>query len=156
MGLFRANLASAVGTWGVEGDADAVTRIYLPHERAQDSVGTPPASVAIAAQQLREYFSGQRKSFSVPLANVSATAFQRDVWKALSEIPFGEVRTYADIAAAVNRPAAVRAVGNANHVNPWPVIVPCHRVVAKSGLGGYGGGDQVKRFLLDLEGVHYQ
>jgi methylated-DNA-[protein]-cysteine S-methyltransferase len=86
---------------------------------------------------------------------VNATAFQHDVWAALLTIPFGEVRTYADIAVAVNRPHATRAVGNANHVNPWPIIVPCHRVVAKAGLGGYGGGEEVKRFLLDLEGVHY-
>jgi methylated-DNA-[protein]-cysteine S-methyltransferase len=156
MDLFRANVACAIGTWGVEGDGHAVTRIYLPHEQAQESVGTPPAAVAIATQQLHEYFSGRRRNFRVPLATVSATAFQHDVWNALSEIPFGEVRTYGDVAAAVKRPAAVRAVGNANHVNPWPIIVPCHRVVAKSGLGGYGGGEKVKRFLLDLEGVHFE
>ena len=87
---------------------------------------------------------------------MSATAFQHDVWNALNNIPFGEVRTYGDVAAAVGRPAAMRAVGNANHVNPWPIIVPCHRVVAKSGLGGYGGGGEMKRFLLDLEGVHFE
>jgi|ERR1019366_1318356 methylated-DNA-[protein]-cysteine S-methyltransferase len=156
MGLFRANVVCAVGTWGVEGDEHVVTRIYLPHEGAQETVGIPPAAVAFAARQLREYFNAARRSFQVPLATVSATAFQHDVWNALNEIPFGEVRTYADIAVAVMRPAAVRAVGNANHVNPWPVIVPCHRVVAKSGLGGYGGGERVKRFLLDLEGVHYR
>ena len=155
MGLFRANVDCAVGTWGVEGDDHVVTRIYLPHQGAQETVGTPPAAVATAARQLHEYFSGQRRSFLVPLAPVNATAFQHEVWNALSEIPFGEVRTYADIAEAVRRPAAVRAVGNANHVNPWPVIVPCHRVVARSGLGGYGGGEGVKRFLLDLEGVHF-
>ncbi len=156
MGLFRANVVCALGTWGVEGDDHAVTRIYLPHEGAKDTVGTPPAAVAIAARQLREYFNAERRSFQVPLATVSATAFQHDVWNALNEIPFGEVRTYGDVAAAVGRPAAVRAVGNANHVNPWPIIVPCHRVVAKSGLGGYGGGGEVKRFLLDLEGVHFE
>jgi O-6-methylguanine DNA methyltransferase len=111
--------------------------------------------VAIGEQQLREYFDGERTSFTVPLSPVNATTFQRDVWAALRTIPSGEVRTYAEIAAAVNRPRATRAVGNANHVNPWPVIVPRHRVVAKAALGGYGGGAEVKRFLLDLEGVHY-
>ncbi len=156
MGLFRADVVCAVGTWGVEGDDHAVTRIYLPRERARESVGTPPAAVAIAVQQLHEYFSGQRRNFLVPLATVSATPFQHDVWNELSAIPYGEVRTYGDVAAAVKRPAAVRAVGNANHVNPWPIIVPCHRVVAKSGLCGYGGGEEVKRFLLDLEGVHFE
>jgi O-6-methylguanine DNA methyltransferase len=87
------------------------------------------------------------------LATVKATSFQRDVWAALCDIPYGEVRTYADVAAAVQRPRATRAVGNANHVNPWPIVVPCHRVVAMHGLGGYGGGDTVKRYLLHLEGV---
>jgi O-6-methylguanine DNA methyltransferase len=112
--------------------------------------------VTLACEQLREYFDGERRSFSVALSKVKATAFQHDVWAALRAIPFGEVRTYADIAAAVQRPRATRAVGNANHVIPWPVIVPCQRVVAKNELGGYGGGDEVKRFLLDLEGVHYR
>jgi O-6-methylguanine DNA methyltransferase len=139
----------------VEGDEEVVTRIYLPHEKSKVTKGPAPRAVAIAHEQLREYFDGERTSFSVSLSTVKATSFQHDVWAALSTIPFGEVRTYADIAAAVNRPRATRAVGNANHVNPWPVIVPCHRVVAKTGLGGYGGGDEVKRFLLDLEGVHY-
>jgi O-6-methylguanine DNA methyltransferase len=109
----------------------------------------------MGAQQLREYFHGERQSFRVPLADLSATPFQLYVWAALCDIPYGEVRTYGEIAAAVQRPKAARAVGQANHVNPWPIFVPCHRVVAKNGLGGYGGGDKVKRFLLDLESVHY-
>jgi methylated-DNA-[protein]-cysteine S-methyltransferase len=153
--LHCSTVITPVGVWGVEGDDDVVTRIYLPHEKSQATKGPAPRAVATARTQLREYFDGDRTSFSVALSPVNATTFQRDVWTALSTIPFGEVRTYADIAAAVNRPRATRAVGNANHVNPWPVIVPCHRVVAKTGLGGYGGGDEVKRFLLDLEGVHY-
>lgn len=97
---------------------------------------------------------GQRRHFDVPLVSVEATDFQRDVWEALVEIPYGEVRTYGDVAISVDRPRASRAVGNANHANPWPIIVPCHRVVSSTGLGGYGGGDEVKRFLLNLEGVY--
>lgn len=155
MDLHCSTVITPVGVWGVEGDEEVVTRIYLPHEKSQATKGPAPRAVAIAREQLREYFDGERTSFSVSLSTVKATSFQHDVWAALSTIPFGEVRTYADIAAAVKRPRATRAVGNANHVNPWPVIVPCHRVVAKTGLGGYGGGDEVKRFLLDLEGVHY-
>ena len=155
MGLHCSTVITPVGVWGVEGDEEVVTRIYLPHEKAQATKGPIPHAVVIALKQLREYFDGKRTRFSVPLSPVNATAFQHDVWAALKDIPFGEVRTYADIAAAVNRPRATRAVGNANHVNPWPVIVPCHRVVAKTGLGGYGSGDDVKRFLLGLEGVHY-
>jgi len=155
VGLHCATVITPVGVWGVEGDDEVVTRIYLPHEKSQATNGPVPHAVVIARQQLREYLDGKRTSFSIPLSPVNATAFQHDVWAALKAIPFGEVRTYAHIAAAVNRPRATRAVGNANHVNPWPVIVPCHRVVAKTGLGGYGGGDEVKRFLLNLEGVHY-
>ncbi len=155
MDLHRSTVITPVGAWGVEGDEEVVTRIYLPHEKSQATKGPAPRAVAIAREQLREYFDGERTGFSVSLSTAKATSFQHDVWAALGTIPFGEVRTYADIAAAVKRPRATRAVGNANHVNPWPVIVPCHRVVAKTGLGGYGGGDEVKRFLLDLEGVHY-
>jgi methylated-DNA-[protein]-cysteine S-methyltransferase len=151
--LFRANVVSPVGVWGVEGDERAITRIYLPHEESPASLGPSPAAVAAGVQQLEEYFAKKRTSFQLTLASVAATSFQRDVWAALSAIPYGEVRTYADVAAAVDRPRATRAVGNANHVNPWPSVVPCHRVVAMRGLGGYGGGDTVKRFLLNLEGV---
>ena len=141
MDLHCSTVITPVGVWGVEGDDEAVTRIHLPHEKSQATEGPTPHAVTLACEQLREYFDGERRSFSVALSKVKATAFQHDVWAALRAIPFGEVRTYADIAAAVN---------------PWPVIVPCHRVVAKNELGGYGGGDEVKRFLLDLEGVHYR
>jgi len=153
MELFRAAVASAVGTWVVEGDDRAVTKIFMPHEPTTPTRGPAPRAVAVATDQLREYFAGRRRNFHVTLADVAATSFQRDVWDALRAIPYGQVRTYGEVAAAVGRPKAVRAVGNANHVNPWPVFVPCHRVVGADGLGGYGGGPDVKRFLLGLEGV---
>jgi O-6-methylguanine DNA methyltransferase len=149
------NVASPVGAWGVEGDEQGVTRVYLPHEKGPASRGTAPKCVADGASQLEEFFHAKRKHFRVTLHDVDATAFQEDVWGALRAIPYGEVRTYADVAGAVGRPRAARAVGNANHANPWPVIVPCHRVVAGNGLGGYGGGERVKRYLLGLEGVTY-
>jgi methylated-DNA-[protein]-cysteine S-methyltransferase len=152
MELFRTCVPSPVGAWVVEGDEDAVTRVLMPHEAATPTRGTSTA-VQRAAEQLGEYFAGARRDFDVTLASVPATPFQRDVWDALRAIPYGEVRTYGDVAAAVGRPRATRAVGNANHVNPWPVLVPCHRVVAAGGLGGYGGGADVKVFLLGLEGV---
>jgi O6-methylguanine-DNA--protein-cysteine methyltransferase len=84
----------------VEGDEEVVTRIYLPHEKSKVTKGPAPRAVAIAHEQLREYFDGERTSFSVSLSTVKATSFQHDVWAALSTIPFGEVRTYADIADA--------------------------------------------------------
>jgi methylated-DNA-[protein]-cysteine S-methyltransferase len=155
METYIANVPSPVGPWAVEGTAEVITAVHLPTERHRSSTGAPPRAVALAVQQLEEYFKGTRREFDVPLASVASTDFQRDVWDALVEIPFGEVRTYGEVAERVKRPRASRAVGNANHVNPFPVFVPCHRVVATTGIGGYGGGDQVKRYLLDLEGVHY-
>jgi len=109
-----------------------------------------------AARQFAEYAKGQRKSFDLPL-RLEGTAFQTRVWSALSEIPFGETRSYQDVARAIGRPGASRAVGQANHMNPLAPIVPCHRVVTSSGaLGGYGGGMPLKRTLLEHEGVHLE
>jgi methylated-DNA-[protein]-cysteine S-methyltransferase len=107
--------------------------------------------------ELREYFRGERSTFSVALAP-QGTAFQRAVWSALVEIPFGETRSYAQLAASVGRPGAARAVGQANGRNPIPILVPCHRVVAANGgIGGYmgawgeGAGIETKRWLLNHE-----
>jgi methylated-DNA-[protein]-cysteine S-methyltransferase len=104
------------------------------------------------AGQLQQYFAGRRRQFDLPLAPVG-TAFQRAVWKALRAIPWGALCSYADIARAIDRPTAVRAVGAANGRNPLPIIVPCHRVVGSDGsLTGFSGGIEVKRQLLVLEG----
>jgi methylated-DNA-[protein]-cysteine S-methyltransferase len=104
------------------------------------------------ARQLQEYFAGRRKTFDLPLAP-RGTAFQRAVWTALSAIPWGEVCSYADIARAIDRPKAVRAVGAANGRNPLPIVVPCHRVIGSNGsLTGFAGGLDRKRKLLELEG----
>ncbi len=150
-----ATVETPVGTWTVQGDDEGIVRVHMPHERPLRPTGTCSVVVADAARQLAEYFEGERTRFTLPLTNVPATTFQRDVWRALQSVPYGQVATYADVAAMTGRPNAARAVGNANHANPWPVIVPCHRVVARHGIGGYGGGDDVKRFLLALEGVTY-
>jgi methylated-DNA-[protein]-cysteine S-methyltransferase len=155
MELFRATVDSPVGTWVVEGDDRVLTHVYLPTEIVDVSKGLAPKMVAAGVKQLTEYFAGKRQHFHVSLEYLPATPFQQEVWEALSEIPFGEVCTYADVAQSIGRPRAMRAIGNANHANPWPVIVPCHRVVARHGLGGYGGGTDVKRFLLALEGVSF-
>jgi len=155
MQRFVLNVRSPVGVWGVVGSDVGLVEIALPHQRVRASRGEAPTPVAEAARQLQEYFAGDRRAFDVSLAPVRATAFQQEVWAALCDIAFGEVRTYADVARATNRPRAMRAVGNANHANPWPIVVPCHRVVAANGIGGYGGGDAVKRYLLALEGIVY-
>lgn len=102
-------------------------------------------------RELEEYFQGKRKEFSVPL-KPDGTEFQKKVWKALTEIPYGETRTYGEVAAAVGNDKASRAVGMANHCNPIPVIIPCHRVIGKNGkLTGYAGGLEKKTALLDVE-----
>jgi methylated-DNA-[protein]-cysteine S-methyltransferase len=104
-----------------------------------------------ARKQLAEYFAGERDDFDLPL-EMNGTDFQRAVWKALTKIPFGETRTYAQIAKAIGRPNAVRAVGAANGANPICVIVPCHRVIGSDGsLTGFGGGLPRKKWLLAHE-----
>lgn len=107
--------------------------------------------LAQAEKELLEYFDGKRRSFTVPVLP-RGTEFQMRVWRALCDIPYGETRTYGEIAAAVGSPKACRAVGMANHANPIAVIIPCHRVIGADGtLTGYGGGLDKKRLLLELE-----
>jgi methylated-DNA-[protein]-cysteine S-methyltransferase len=121
-----------------------------PFEIPADARHDPPA-FAEAEAQLRSYFAGERTTFDLPLAP-RGTPFQLRVWEALREIPYGETATYGELAAAVGKPSAVRAVGAANGSNPIAVIVPCHRVIGADGtLTGYGGGLERKRILLDLE-----
>lgn len=105
-------------------------------------------------RQLQSFFSGELRKFDLPLEMIG-TDFQKRVWRALLAIPYGETRSYTQIARAIEAPKAVRAVGAANGRNPIPVIVPCHRVIGASGdLVGFGGGLEWKRFLLDLEAKH--
>jgi O-6-methylguanine DNA methyltransferase len=105
------------------------------------------------ARELTEYFAGKRREFTFPL-DLRGTPFQLKCWRALLNIPYGETRSYADIARAVGKPRAFRAVGMANNRNPIAIVVPCHRVIASDGtLCGYGGGLDVKRKLLELEGA---
>jgi methylated-DNA-[protein]-cysteine S-methyltransferase len=102
-------------------------------------------------RELKEYFAGERREFSFPL-DLRGTEFQLACWRALLEIPYGETRSYRDIAEAIGHPHAYRAVGMSNNRNPVAIVVPCHRVIASSGsLCGYGGGLDVKRRLLELE-----
>ena len=109
-----------------------------------------------AERELEEYFAGRRTAFSVPLS-MHGTPFQLEVWEALRAIPYGETRSYAALAAQIGRPRACRAVGMANHVNPLPILVPCHRVLGADGhLTGYAGGLDVKKYLLKLEGAYVE
>ena len=112
-----------------------------------------PQATRSAIAELQEYFAGQRRQFTLPL-DLRGTDFQLRCWRALLQIPYGETRTYAELARTVGSPKAFRAVGAANHDNPIPIVVPCHRVIASDGsLCGFGGGLEMKRALLELEGV---
>ncbi len=120
---------------------------HVSERRCVDEVG--PNSAAIG--QILEYLASERTDFDVPL-DLRGTPFQRAVWDVLLKIPYGENRSYADVARAVGRPKAQRAVGSANNANPVSLIVPCHRVIAADGsLGGYGGGQELKARLLAME-----
>jgi O-6-methylguanine DNA methyltransferase len=111
------------------------------------------SKMAAYTRELEEYFAGTRREFSFPL-DLRGTEFQVACWRALLAIPYGETRSYGDIARAVGRPQGFRAVGMANNRNPIAIVVPCHRVIASDGtLCGYGGGLDIKRKLLELEGA---
>ena len=131
--------------------------LSLPNSRAReiDEQVKESALLKEACSQLKAYFKGKLREFSLPLAPVG-TKFQMDVWKALCDIPYGKTASYKDVAVAVGNPKACRAVGNANNKNPISIIIPCHRVIASDGkLAGYGGGIDVKLKLLRLEGVDF-
>ncbi|MBQ7871496.1 MAG: methylated-DNA--[Oscillospiraceae bacterium] len=136
-------MRTPIGPLVLEEGEGGVTRL-LPGE------GTEEASAAAA--QLREYFAGERREFTVDLAP-AGTPFQKAVWAAMCRIPYGKVVTYGQLAAAIGRPTACRAVANAVGKNPILILQPCHRVVAAGGLGGFSAGLEKKRALLRLEGV---
>lgn len=118
-------------------------------ESAEDKENNPVIQQTI--KELEEYFAGSRKVFTVPL-DLRGTEFQKKVWEALREIPYGETRSYKEIAEKIGNPKASRAVGMANHRNPIGIVVPCHRVVGANGkLTGYAGGIPMKQALLELE-----
>jgi methylated-DNA-[protein]-cysteine S-methyltransferase len=145
---------SPIGRLILECDGDVLIGIWLPHERrhARNDADDVAPVLKETASQLDEYFVGERTDFDVPM-ELDGTAFQREVWSELARIPYGETISYGELARRVGRPSAPRAVGQANGRNPIPVIVPCHRVLASNGIGGYGGGLKVKRQLLAVEGV---
>lgn len=159
---FRTTLDSPVGTLSLVATDRALVALvwrreghrHVPFENALDD---PRHRVLReTARQLREYFAGQRRAFEIEL-DFRGTDFQRRVWAALIAIPYGETRTYGQIAEHIGNPTAVRAVGAANGRNPIAIIAPCHRVIGMSGdLTGFGGGLDAKAFLLSLEAPQRQ
>ncbi len=136
----------------IEHENGYITFLKKLHEYSITDFGTETELTEKTYNQLLEYFDGKRKEFDVPY-KMTGTDFQKKVWKALCDIPYGETRSYKDIAIAVGNPKASRAIGMANNKNPITVIVPCHRVIGASGkLVGYAGGLAMKEFLLDMEG----
>ncbi len=155
--IFSCRIDSLVGPLTVVSDESAVTAIrfgdVVPNGAAfAEPIDSGwPEVLRQAARELTEFFAGTRRTFTVPLAPVG-TPFQQQVWRALQTISYGATCSYRDIACAVGRPAACRAVGMANHCNPIPIIIPCHRVVGADGrLTGYAGGLAIKSRLLQFE-----
>ncbi len=152
-------MASPVGTLTLVADDDALVAILWPQD---DAARVPIGLLAEmpdypllgeAARQLDAYFAGRLTAFDLPL-DFRGTAFQTQVWQALLTIPFGETRSYAEIARLIGRPEACRAVGAANGRNPISIVAPCHRVIGSSGaLTGFAGGLAAKTYLLALEGA---
>lgn len=142
-----------IGKLRLVSDGKALLRVEFQGQHGNDGEAGDDAVLARAAGQLQEYFAGRRQHFDLPLG-ADGTAFQQAVWEALRGIPYGELRSYRDIAETLGKPRAVRAVGAANGRNPLPIVVPCHRVVGSNGkLTGFAGGLDCKRRLLALEGI---
>jgi O-6-methylguanine DNA methyltransferase len=117
---------------------------------AQISGGGPAADMA---HEIELYFDGRLTEFKTPIDVSEGTPFQKSVWNKLLDIPYGETATYGEVAEGVGKPGAARAVGNAVGANPIPIVIPCHRVLASNGLGGYSGGIDIKKDLLRVEGT---
>jgi methylated-DNA-[protein]-cysteine S-methyltransferase len=155
--IYWHEIDSAVGPLLLAGTAGALTRVHFqagpqPLRPAHDWQHAP-AQFARVQAQLMEYFGGTRRRFELPLAP-AGTSFQLRVWQALCAIPYGETLSYGELAQRLGLSGGARAVGLANGANPLPVVVPCHRVIGANGaLTGFGGGLDIKRSLLALEGA---
>ncbi len=148
-------ISSPIGDLLLAGEGDDLAYIGFPNGKGKVNPGADWNLVADcfadAATQLEEYFRGDRRDFGLSLAP-QGTPFQLDVLNALQKIPYGHTCTYQDIAISIGRHKAVRAVGAANGRNPLPIVIPCHRVIGTNGsLTGFGGGLDVKKYLLELE-----
>lgn len=142
-----------LGQMALAEESGALTRLFLPGEGIPRLVSRETPLLSKGRDEILAYLRGERRSFDLPL-DPMGTPFQQAVWTELRRIPYGETRSYAQVAAGIGKPKAVRAVGQANHRNPLPIFIPCHRVIGASGkLTGYGGGLDLKEKLLELEGA---
>ncbi len=148
-------LDTPIGALKLRSNGSCLTAIEFPnqHSSMAGEQRCSDAALTACAKQLTEYFAGDRNDFDLPI-DAGGTSFQQMVWSALADIPYGELRSYKDIANAIGKPKAVRAVGAANGSNPLPIVVPCHRVIGSDGsLTGFTGGLAMKTQLLTLEGA---
>jgi methylated-DNA-[protein]-cysteine S-methyltransferase len=146
-------MASPVGELLLTAADGELTGLFMPGEAIAPPAGSlrDEASFTAIRRQLLEYFEGERTSFDLPLSP-PGTPFQQRVWEELRLVDYGQTITYAELAARIGRPTAIRAAGAANGANPVSIVIPCHRVIGSNGsLTGYSGGLEAKRFLLDLE-----
>jgi methylated-DNA-[protein]-cysteine S-methyltransferase len=160
--LFYSAFKTATGWVGILGSSAGLIRTTLPEPSEKEAVSLlgdnlskanlSPQCFEDLIKRFQSYFSGRRVNFPDKLDLSEATSFQREVWEAARQIPYGQTRSYVWVARQIGKPGAARAVGQALGRNPLPIIIPCHRVVASNGsLGGFSGGLEIKRFLLELE-----
>lgn len=155
--MYYAYVDSPVGPFFLAGDGSSLCRASFAYgkqcRKPEPGWTQDPAALGFAVEQVEEYFAGERTRFDIPL-EIDGTDFQKDVWRVLRMIPFGETWSYGQVAKELGNPGASRAVGAANGANVLPLIIPCHRVIGSNGtLTGFGGGLDTKKWLLDFERV---
>ena len=156
MTTYYTTTRSPIGRLTLTSNGEALTGLHMDPFQASTNWRRDPAPFGEAIAQLESYFAGERRTFDLPLAP-AGTPFQLSVWKELRAIPYGQVRSYGEIARGIGNPKAVRAVGRANGSNPIAIVVPCHRVIGANGtLTGFGGGIDRKVRLLTLEGLEIE
>ena len=152
--MFRSIVDTPLGCFAIEGDENGVSRVYLPFHAQQFNPEEPTIEGPLPwdfDRQMNDYLAGKRRDWNLPFT-LTGTPFQLAVWYACKEIPYGETRTYGELASMAGYPDCARAVGHAMAANPLPLIIPCHRVVPASGdVGKYSGGQELKSELLNLE-----